>query len=695
MLNAESTERMPVLPTVGRRSIKIRLVIALIYTLLIAGGITMVVPFMVMVTTSVSNEADYQRYDVLPAYWFREDLRFAKYLAAKYEELPFAHFAVAHGAPENWSTFRGLGYENEEDLVRYFADLKDLDPAHLERIAADYREFLAACPPGTTVPLFKSWSEVEIQEFLRAKYSRRIEAGQTGGAELAEGSESEQALDLLSRTWNEGLFVFWDYVNFKQELQYPYHLRRWVPPDDARQRDYEEYVRAAAPSKKIPTTTRYFWCRFLLDQGVQVGRIDRRFGTRYQSIYRIPPGDVADLPEPLKKLWDEFWPYGWPVRLMEIPPELAGEFPAQLSRQHDGDISALNEALGTDFGDFASIPAARRLPKDSRLRRSWISFVVAALERLRERARLERAPGPPDAQALAKVADAARWPVEKWRRLSPEADYRRFLRRKYARVGTLNEAYGWKLASIDRAELPIREVDYYDYSEHAGRYVWKFTTHNFSQIFRFIAVRGRALWNTLILVVLTILFTLTVNPLAAYALSRFRLRGTQQILIYLLATMAFPPEVGMIPGFLLLRDLHLLNTFPALILPGAANGFTVFLLKGFFDSLPQELYEAAAIDGASEVRMFAMITLPLTKPILAVIALHAFIVSYGSFMWAFLVCQDPDMWTLMVWLYQFNTQNPSQPLMFAAIVVASIPTLLVFISCQRIILRGIVIPSMK
>ncbi|MHC4506489.1 MAG: ABC transporter permease family protein, partial [Planctomycetota bacterium] len=104
----------------------------------------------------------------------------------------------------------------------------------------------------------------------------------------------------------------------------------------------------------------------------------------------------------------------------------------------------------------------------------------------------------------------------------------------------------------------------------------------------------------------------------------------------------------------------------------------------------------ATVDGAGEFKMFTSITLALSKPILAVIALQAFLVSYGSFMWAFLVCQDPDMWTLMVWLYQFQAKNGADPhLIMAAIVIASVPTLVVFAGCQKIILRGIVLPTMK
>jgi multiple sugar transport system permease protein len=205
---------------------------------------------------------------------------------------------------------------------------------------------------------------------------------------------------------------------------------------------------------------------------------------------------------------------------------------------------------------------------------------------------------------------------------------------------------------------------------------------------------GRAIFNTVILVLGIILTRLTVNPLAAYALSRFNLRYAHRVLLFFLATMAFPAEVTMIPNFLLLKQFRLLNTYWALILPTVANGYSIFLLKGFFDSLPDELYDTAIIDGASELRIFWSVTLPLSKPILAVIALNSFIFAYGSFIWAFLVCQNPKMWTLMVFLYEFQHTHPL-PVVMSALVLSAIPPLILFIVCQRIILKGIIIPVFK
>ena len=223
---------------------------------------------------------------------------------------------------------------------------------------------------------------------------------------------------------------------------------------------------------------------------------------------------------------------------------------------------------------------------------------------------------------------------------------------------------------------------------------WEFVRRNFMSVFSYIVLHGYAIWNTFVYCTSAVLCALIVNPLAAYALSRFNPPSTYKILLFLMVTMAFPPMVTQIPVFLLLRELSLLNTYGALILPALANGYSIFLLKGFFDSLPQELYESAQIDGASEVRIFLQITMSLSKPILAVIGLQTFQMAYSNFMMALLYCQDENMWTIMPWLYQLQT-NSCTGVIFASLIIAAIPTFLVFTFCQNIIMRGIVVPVEK
>ncbi len=277
---------------------------------------------------------------------------------------------------------------------------------------------------------------------------------------------------------------------------------------------------------------------------------------------------------------------------------------------------------------------------------------------------------------------------------TPEMRWRSYLNEKYVTIDRLSLAHGRAYESFSTIRMPQYEMDVQTVHAEAGEIRAYFAGNNYRMVMEYILFYGSGIKNTLIYCLAAIGLALLVNPLAAYALSRYQLPGQFKILLFLIATMAFPGVVTMIPNFLLLRDLGLLNTFAALLLPTMANGYSIFLLKGFFDSLPQELFEAADLDGASEWQKFWMITMNLSKPILAVIALGAFNGAYANFMYAFILCQDKDMWTLTVWLYQLQ-QFSSQGVVFASLMIAAVPTLVVFILCQKVIIQGIVVPTEK
>jgi len=245
---------------------------------------------------------------------------------------------------------------------------------------------------------------------------------------------------------------------------------------------------------------------------------------------------------------------------------------------------------------------------------------------------------------------------------------------------------------VSSGSLPIVADEDLTLREHGKDIRAEFTTRNYRYALDYVALHGRAMWNTFLFCALAVLTQLIVNPLAAYALSRYPIRASGKVLLFLLATMAFPAEVAMIPSFLLLKDLGLLNTFAALVLPTAASGYTIYLLKGFFDSLPQEVFESAQMDGAREMTMFRKIALPLCAPVLGYLGLLAFMGAYGAFLYAFLVAQDQRMWTLMVWIYQLQNSAPKAVIM-AALTLAAAPTLIVFLLSQRVIMRGIVLPG--
>ena len=242
--------------------------------------------------------------------------------------------------------------------------------------------------------------------------------------------------------------------------------------------------------------------------------------------------------------------------------------------------------------------------------------------------------------------------------------------------------------------MPMKDMDFKYVSMNKNQLRWDYITHNYKMVIEYLTLFGDGLKNTIIYCFFAIMTSLIVNPIAAYALSRYQLPGQYKILLFFVATMTFPPMVTMIPNYLLMKDIGFLNTFFALIIPGMANGYSIFLLKGFFDSLPRELYEAADIDAAAEYHKFWHIAMSLSKPILAVIALGAFNGAYSNFMFAVVLCPDEKMWTLMVWLVQMQAFS-SRGAVMASLVLSAIPTLLVFIFAQNIILRGIVLPVEK
>ena len=197
--------------------------------------------------------------------------------------------------------------------------------------------------------------------------------------------------------------------------------------------------------------------------------------------------------------------------------------------------------------------------------------------------------------------------------------------------------------------MPQQEFDWQYVQDNKFKLIKRYLIRNYQIVFDYIVLYGRGFYNTLIYCVFSILLSMLINPLAAYALSRYNLPNQYKILLFLIATMAFPAVVTMIPNFLLLRDLGLLNTFAALLLPGMANGYAIFLLKGFFDIF--KLYKQRNLMG-HQVDKVWLLTMNLSKPILAVIALGAF-----NNLLKFHVCiysMSSGMWTLMVWLYNFN-----------------------------------------
>ncbi|WP_215110904.1 MULTISPECIES: carbohydrate ABC transporter permease [unclassified Microbacterium] len=229
------------------------------------------------------------------------------------------------------------------------------------------------------------------------------------------------------------------------------------------------------------------------------------------------------------------------------------------------------------------------------------------------------------------------------------------------------------------------------------------TLENYLQVFDEVPF-GQYFVNSLVLGIGGALTNIFFGALGGYALAKLKFRGRAAVFAVFLSSLMIPGIITMIPSFLILRSipfaggndalgqggLGLINTYWAVIIPGAAGAFAVFFMKQFFETLPDELGEAARIDGASEFRIFAIIYFPLAKAGLAVLGIISFQAGWNNFLWPLIVLNSQDMMTVQVGLASFvnNYETAYGPLM-AGTVIASLPVLLVFLFAQRYIIEGV------
>ncbi|MFF8585206.1 carbohydrate ABC transporter permease [Streptomyces althioticus] len=202
------------------------------------------------------------------------------------------------------------------------------------------------------------------------------------------------------------------------------------------------------------------------------------------------------------------------------------------------------------------------------------------------------------------------------------------------------------------------------------------------------------LWNTVVQAAGAWIFQLVFCTAAAYALSRLRPAFGALILGGILATLMVPAQALVVPKYLTVADLGLLNDPLAIWLPAVANAFNLYLLKRFFDQLPRDVLEAAEIDGAGKLRTLWSIVLPMSRPVLGVVSIFALVAVWQDFLWPLMVFSDTDKQPISVALVQLS-QNIQLTVLIAAMVIASIPMVALFLVFQRHIIAGISAGSTK
>lgn len=221
------------------------------------------------------------------------------------------------------------------------------------------------------------------------------------------------------------------------------------------------------------------------------------------------------------------------------------------------------------------------------------------------------------------------------------------------------------------------------------------TLDNYRELFAH-AGMGRYLANSVLLAASATLLSLLFNVAAGYAFAKLRFAGRDRLFQALVATLVVPGQVAMIPLFLLLKQLGLVNSYGGVIVPALASIFGIFLVRQYALSIPDDLLEAARIDGASEFRIFRSIVVPVLKPIIVTLGVFTLLGTWNDFMWPLIVLTDKELYTLPVALAGLSREHvQDNELMMAGSVLTTLPVLLLFVALQRYYIEGLTAGSVK
>lgn len=203
--------------------------------------------------------------------------------------------------------------------------------------------------------------------------------------------------------------------------------------------------------------------------------------------------------------------------------------------------------------------------------------------------------------------------------------------------------------------------------------------------------------NTLLIFGGNLLMTILVLGLASFSISRIRVPYSRAIYFFILLTLFIPASSYMIPNFVNLKELGLLNSYWAFWLPAGANAYYFLLMKNFFDGIHPEIFEAARIDGASEWTSYLRIAVPLSVPIFATLAIFIFSTAWNDWFWPSLVMHTEDKYTLATAIYKYviNARNMDSSLKFSILFMVMIPPIFVFLGFQKFIMRSVNLSAVK
>ena len=616
------------------------------------GAFLVLIPFFLLLLNSFGDVSDYYQGVNYPASLKRymgKDALYVRYLHIRYDA--FSGGLMSHYYPEHWP---GGGYISE--VVTSVAK-----PVGNWKIQAeDARECLKKAVPWTHLALLHgSWAWNASSEIALA-YS-----GELAGDWRKYLKSRYGGIDNFNNQMGTG-FVNYESMNVPDSPTLAtgggYLL---VAPVNKVFRSYlSESMNTSLLSVQSGDLDYSAYLRGLPEVGNDLAKLNALLGTNYADWDAVALSDAVPADPREAKYWEEF------VKVRANPYLLMIADPA-------GQSAAWNKFLVARHG---TIEVAMQ------------AFGVAVLM-----------PAPPATLHGAEenqafyydwVDFAKSLPATALRANSSEHIWRRFLLEKYGSVEAAARAHGLPWKDISEAKWPQPALDLYYWNGSTVRLALQGFFQAYIRAWNLMVNVTPAAANTAIYTLLFIVISLTANTGIAYCLSRFRFPPLQMFLAYFLALAAFPIEAMAVPNFLVLRQMGLLNTIWALVLPTAVNGYFVYLLKSAFDAIPRSYFEEAQIWGASEWAMFRKIGLPMVRPMMSVVVIYSFLAAYSNFLWARLVGQAREMWTLPVLVFTMRYWYPAPALISAALVLLVIPPMVVFLFANRTLQRAFTVKKM-
>lgn len=225
----------------------------------------------------------------------------------------------------------------------------------------------------------------------------------------------------------------------------------------------------------------------------------------------------------------------------------------------------------------------------------------------------------------------------------------------------------------------------------------KFSLESYKFFFNYSDYSYRWLWNSLVVATVVMVSNVIFATMAGYAFAKIQFRGRSVLFAVLLAAMMIPYQVTQVPLYILIVNIfEIQNTYRALILPSIVTVYNIFLAKQFMSSIPKEILESAKVEGASQFKIFIQIIMPLSKTVMAVMAILTFMDTWNTFFWPFLVTNSMDMQTIQVGLKNFRFANTTYfaPMMAGA-TISAVPMFILFFSLQRYFLEGVTVGAVK